>query len=60
MDQTSGGRVYPRLEYVHPRKKSIDFLGRSCYNKNPGTKKVLECSTPTFDLGQGAQGFGFP
>ena len=21
-------------------------LGKSCYNKNPGTNKVLKCSTP--------------
>ena len=58
MDQTSGGRVYPSLEYT-PRK-SIDFLGISCCNKNPGTKKVFKCCTPIFGLRKGAQGFGFP
>ena len=30
---------------VHTRK-SIDFLGIKRYNKNPGTKKALKCSTP--------------
>ena len=31
---------------THPkRKKSIDLLGIRCYNKNPGTQKVLKCST---------------
>ena len=28
---------------VHPRRKYRLFM--SCYNKNPGTKKVLKCST---------------
>ena len=31
----SGARVIPSLEYTP--EKSIDFLGISCYNKNPGT-----------------------
>ena len=34
----------PSLEYIP--EKSRDSLGRSCYNKNPATKKVLKCSTP--------------
>ena len=34
---------------VHPRK-SIHVLGISCYSKNPGTKQVLQCSTPILGI----------
>ena len=33
-----------------PQKKSIDFLGISCYTKNPGTKKGSKCSTPILGM----------
>ena len=35
----------PSLEYT-PAKKSIYLCSISCYNQNPGTEKVLKCSTP--------------
>ena len=37
--------VFSLVWSTHP-KKSIDFVGISCYYQNPGTKKVFKCSTP--------------
>ena len=39
------GPALPLVWNTHPQT-SIDFLGISCCNKNPETKKVLKCSTP--------------
>ena len=33
------------LAWSTHQKKSIDLLGIRCCNKNPGTQKVLKCST---------------
>ena len=36
------------LEYTP--EKGIDFLGISCFKKNPKAKQVLKCSIPTLVL----------
>ena len=50
--KVKGFRVKDTLAWSTPQEKSIDFLGISCYTKNPGTEKVLKCSTPILGIGE--------
>ena len=50
-----GSRNVP-LVWNTPQKTSIDFLGISCENKNPGTKKQSQSVVLQY-WGTGAEGF---